>query len=231
MAEDTIKDEEYAPITQELRDYMRMRRLSPSEVVLSYCDNIDALHKSLEEQNAKLHEKVLNQRKQLAEVQEAIERRNNGVLKRRWQKKMDALKNENEEMHNFNYRVREAIKRHEDLTLWGADYTALPLDADGVPVHVGDKMVWRSLYGNREIVRVVTGISNIDFFAYDADRHETVRCVSADYSHYHEPTVEDVLRELWDESHNELLSYSPSDRDAIIMRYAKRLQLADGDAE
>ena len=114
MAEDTIKDEEYAPITQELRDYIERHPTMMHAVGLTdLCDNIDAIHKALEEQNAKLHEKVLNQRKQLAEVQEAIERRNNGVLKRRWQKKLDALKNENEEMRDFNYRVRGAIQRHE----------------------------------------------------------------------------------------------------------------------
>ena len=222
MAEDTIKDEEYAPITKGLREYIERHPTMMNAVGLAdLCDNIDALHKALEEQNAKLHEKVLNQRKQLAEVQEAIERRNNGVLKRRWQKKMDALKNENEEMRDFNYRVREAIKRHEDLTLWGAEYMALPLDADGVPIHVGDWIV--SQWGTKAKVVAVTSEDVYWWEPYGCDW-----CHAFEVRHYHKPTVMDVLDDL-------LMSWpdceGPEDEIALKQRYAKRLQLADGDAE
>ena len=55
------------PITQELRERLKAAALGlvlPTfERLLTECDNIDAIHKELEEQNAKLHEKVLNQRK------------------------------------------------------------------------------------------------------------------------------------------------------------------------
>lgn len=192
MPEDTKKREEYAPITQRLREHLKVAALMQgyelstplAKGVLTECDNIDAIHKALEDANA--------------------------------------------EMQEFCNRLEDATKKHEDVTLWGTDYVALPLDADGVPVHVGDKMVWCSLYGNREIVRIVTGISNIDFFAYDADRHETVRCVSADYRHYHKPTVMDVLDELlmnWPDCEG------PEDELALKQRCAERLRLADGDAE
>lgn len=229
MAEDTIKDEEYAPITQELREYLKKAWLwlpkGRVEEMLAECDNIDALHKALEEQNAKLHEKVLNQRKQLAEVQEAIERRNNGVLKRRWQKKMDALKNENEEMRDFNYRVREAVRRHEDLTLWGTDFTELPVDADGVPIHVGDKLVWTD--GGTERI-TVAGIGRADrnllFYLIDGGAEWTA---AGNKRHYHEPTVADVLREFADGIKNQNADFT----ELAIAEYAKRLQLMDGDAE
>lgn len=226
MAEDTIKDEEYAPITKGLREYIERHPTMMHAVGLTdLCDNIDAIHKALEEHNAKLHEKVLNQRKQLAEVQEAIERRNNGVLKRRWQKKMDALKNENEEMRNFNCRVREAIRRHEDLTLWGTDYTALPVDADGVPIHVGDEMIWYSTSGKWP-TRLVAAITNEGFITYDEALGGYAICQAAHYRHYHKPTVEDVLCELLDKVDDDRAGQAE-----IIAEYAAKLQLVDGDAE
>lgn len=226
----------HKPITQELRAAMNLAWRADSEsyildvtldieVFKALCDNIDVIHKELEEQNAKLHEKVLNQRKQLTEVQEALERRNNGVLKRRWQKKMDALKNENEEMHDFNYRVREAIRRHEDLTLWGADYTALPLDADGVPIHIGDVMD-TSAFGTVEVEGFIH--SAIAFYNYNEGQQARLCTSPAKLCHHHKPTVMDVLDEL-------LMNWSdcegPEDELALKQRCAERLRLADGDAE
>lgn len=223
MPEDTINAGNYTPITRALREYIERHPTMMHAVGLTdLCDNIDAIHKSLEEQNAKLREKVLNQRKQLAEVQEAIERRNNGVLKRRWQKKMDALKNENEEMRDFNYRVREAIRRHEDLTLWGADYTALPLDADDVPIHVGDVMDWED-GGTFE----VEGFGVEGLFYLD-DARQLMWTNARTKHHHHAPTVEDVLREMLD-----VWGELPSNvtNEAIIAEYAAKLRLADDGEE
>lgn len=228
MAEDTIKDEEYAPITQALRLYADTMLSEYSPILFhikELCDNIDALHKALEEQNAKLHEKVLNQRKQLAEVQEAIERRNNGVLKRRWQKKMDALKKENERLRDFNHRVREAIRRHEDLTLWGADYMALPLDADGVPIHVGDVVKGEKVGGGFGEPFEVVGYIMSNGELEPMDEHGCPR--KHEYlHHHHEPTVEDVLWEFTRAILNQKAEY----REQNIAKYAAKLRLAD-DAE
>ena len=227
---------EYKPITQGLREAMNLdgwatngtycvKLSADMDEFNGLCDDIDALHKSLEQECEKLHEKVLNQRKQLADVQEAIERRNNGVLKRRWQKKMDALKNENEEMRDFNYRVREAIRRHEDLTLWGADYTALPLDADGVPIHIGDVMD-TSTFGTVEVEGFIH--SAIAFYNYNEDQQARLCTSPAKLCHHHKPTVMDVLDELlmnWPDCEG------PEDELALKQRCAERLRLADGDAD
>ena len=83
------------------------------------CDAIDAVHAQLErdykvacevnerqdEQYADMvhkldraYEKNRNQRKQLTEVQGALHRRNEGELKARWQKEIDRLERENEEL-------------------------------------------------------------------------------------------------------------------------------------
>lgn len=219
---------DYEPITKGLREYIERHPTMMHAVGLTdLCDDIDAIHKALEEQNAKLHEKVLNQRKQLAEVQEAIERRNNGILKRRWQKKMDALKNENEEMRNFNCRVREAIRRHEDLTLWGRDYTELPLDADGVPIHVGDVMeskVGGPLFGEGSFEVRAMRCDECGWEVYDRLGE---RCAPSLLRHYHKPPVEDVLREFVTEFNRDDTELCD---DEIIESFAKRLQLVDGDA-
>ena len=61
----------HTPITQGLRERLKSAALmlghglsTPlAKGVLAECDNIDAIHKALEDENAKLHEKVLNQRK------------------------------------------------------------------------------------------------------------------------------------------------------------------------
>ena len=42
----------------------------------------------------------------------------------------------------FADRLCRASERREDVTLWGVDYTALPVDADGVPIHIEDVMEW-----------------------------------------------------------------------------------------
>lgn len=225
MAEDTIKDEEYAPITKGLRLYADTMLSEYSPILFhikELCDNIDALHKALEEQNTKLHEKVLNQRKQLAEVQEAIERRNNGVLKRRWQKKMDALKKENEKLRDFTCRVREAIRRREDITLFGADYMALREDADGVPTHIGDKID----RDDGETV-VVTGVSRYGAFYY-SDTEQRIRYMHSSELHHHaDPTVEDVLHQFLDECENAMMRGCSEVPQEVFDNYAKLLQLAE----
>ena len=106
-------------------------------------------------------------------------------------------------------------------------YQLLSLDADGMPVHVGD-MMDTSSFGTVEVEGFVH--SAIAFYNYE-DPQARLCTSPAKLCHRHKPTVADVLRELWDESHDDLVSYGPSDRDAIIERYAKRLQLAEGDAE
>ena len=51
---------------------------------------------------------------------------------------------ETSDMREFCGRIEQAAANREDVTLWGVDYVALPVDADGVPIHVGD-----TVYGCR----------------------------------------------------------------------------------
>lgn len=120
-----------------------------------------------------------------------------------------------EESEAFAKRVQEAVESHEDVTLFGIDYMPLPVDADGVPVHVGDVIEWDDGI-DAEVIAI--GGSTLyyidDVGAVDWTQAGTKR-------HHHVPTVEDLLRELvykWGES---------TDHDAYISEYAAKLQLAD----
>lgn len=65
----------------------------------------------------KLRRKVANQAKQLKEVQTALERRNKGKVKARWQRKLDAAKAENERLRSFARRLYDyAMDEYPDGT-------------------------------------------------------------------------------------------------------------------
>ena len=101
-------------------------------------------------------------------------------------------------------------------------YVALPLDADGEPIHVGDRMEVINGGLQAEACYMQIGPSGIwsvgltkQCHWYDTEslRHPT-------------PTVEDVLRAMLDALDVDVCD----DPDATIAEYAKRLRLA-GDGE
>lgn len=47
------------------------------------------------------------------------------------------------ELEGFAKRVENAVNNSEDLTLFGRDYMLLPVDADGVPIRVGDLLEYQ----------------------------------------------------------------------------------------
>ena len=193
----------YGPITKGLRDYAKIPWTTlSSDVILNYCDNIDAIHRTLEDENATLREQNAELRETVAEHARS-----------------------NVEAVTFLDRLSDAVEKREEVTILGVDYAPLPLDADGMPVHVGD-MMDTSSFGTVEVEGFVH--SAIAFYNYE-DPQARLCTSPAKLCHHRKPTVVDVLRELWDESHDDLVSYGPSDRDAIIERYAKRLQLAEVD--
>lgn len=191
-------------ITDELREYAlgwdegnRVRR-----DLTAIADRIDAEHAQLErdykvacevnerqdEQYADMvhkldraYEKNRNQRKQLTEVQEALHRRNEGELKRRWMREKQDLELQIAKMH------LESVE--------------LPEDADGVPIHVGDVVTMQLLFGGESKPLVV------DRMELSHGRDGDLWCVALDTDkecwnqpslmrHYTPPTVEDVLREF-----------------------------------
>lgn len=90
------------------------------------------------------------------------------------------------EMESFHDRLCRASERREDVTLWGVDYTALPVDADGEPIHIGDVME----SDDGETFKVCRLQLFSSGWAIDGGKFTQSEI------HHHTPTVEDVLREF-----------------------------------
>ena len=108
-----------------------------------------------------------------------------------------------------------------------SDYAKLPVDADGVPIRVGDEVSYIGM----------TRCERVTWIAYGEDGEHHVNTTGGSYTHpdtlrhHHEPTTEDVLDEFAsaydriggsDEEHQKYLD--------LIAEYAKRLQLRGEDA-
>ncbi len=100
-------------------------------------------------------------------------------------------------------------------------YVALPMDADGVPIRVGDVMEWCDPDGEVTVTCEVDAVGVECFFAWDgANGRYAQKCANV-YSHHHEPTVEDVLREFADEVRR------CCDTADTIAEYAAKLRLKE----
>ena len=151
--------------------------------------------------------------------------------------RIDAEAEDNErfrrEAEPFCDRLREASAERADVTLFGVDYMALPADADGVPIRVGDKVVdW-------DTPRLVVAVSedSICLAGYESDSYYRMG-IAKNYRHHHEPTVEDVLRGVvtlcrntWKEgSAFEFYDVDDVMKSGNIADFSAKLRLA-GDAE
>lgn len=131
----------------------------------------------------------------------------------------DMLKTQWEAGVDFDQRLEACADNREDVTLWGVDYTPLPVDSDGVPIHVGDVMeniVCPSVH------REVTGVGVECFYGWDEGNGRYSQFDVVCYRHHHAPSVEDVLEEFvarWMETHHD-------DIPALKAEYAARLRLA-----
>ena len=129
------------------------------------------------------------------------------------------------EAEPFADRLREAVGERADVNLFGVDYTALPVDADGVPIRVGDVMEWRYDNGEFEVI----GIGGNTLFYIDKDSGECEWTAAGDKRHHHAPTVEDVLREFAAKVDT---SWRVTELpNATLAEYAAKLRLAGGEDE
>lgn len=125
------------------------------------------------------------------------------------------------EAEPFHDRLCKAAEAREDVTLWGVDYTALPVDADGVPIHVGDVMEWPD--GETFEVAGIGGETLFYIGNNDECEWTSIDCKR----HHHAPTVEDVLREFADRVCNSGHQWGLDAADTIA-EYAAKLQLKEG---
>jgi hypothetical protein len=122
----------------------------------------------------------------------------------------------------FAERLEAAAAERADVTLFGVDYMALPLDADGEAIHAGDVL---DGYGKTiEVVELRHGRSGWVLISRDGNGYADC----AAFAHHHATTVEDLLREYalkCEEAGN-----SGPEVKRIATEYAARLMLAGEDA-
>ena len=135
-----------------------------------------------------------------------------------------------QDMHNVAYAkgFMDAMKERTDWASWHEDEMAeygwvrLPVDADGVPIRVGDVMKWPTTGETFEVVGIGDGV-----LFYVEDGSEQADWTGASTKrHYHAPTVEDVMVEFatdWESAQD------GEDKTAVLKEYAKRLTLAGKD--
>lgn len=102
-----------------------------------------------------------------------------------------------------------------DENMAESGWVRLPVDADGVPIHVGDVMAYAD---NTKPMEVIALVPPAVFLTEDGPRFADM-C-----RHYHAPTVEDVLREFgkrWDDPAH----YAKGE---LVEEYAAKLQLKEG---
>ena len=122
--------------------------------------------------------------------------------------------------------LRKATAECADVTLFGVDYIALPVDADGVPIHIGDVMEWCD---SGETL-TVEGIGRDVLFYTDGENAEWT--AARNKRHNYEPTVETTLQEFADEVWNrccEGATASDSGIDGLVAECAAKLRLAGED--
>ena len=210
-------------ITNELREYARLFEGSSRHAHLdAIADRIDAEH-------AALAAKSDRQREQLAAMEDALRRRNEGELKRRWQREIDALRDERDEL-------REAVRLSEAKA---SDMVELPEDADGKVIRMGD--ILDNTHKDGFAAKAVIGISYHPggkvYVEVDENR---LRWHDPGRLRHHRTTVEDVLAsyggaaiELHHEHKNGEMGFEEyhAAMDRLAAMYAAKLRLAESEGE
>ncbi len=97
-------------------------------------------------------------------------------------------------------------------------WVKFPVDADGVPIHVGDVM---DGYGKTiEVLELRYGRSGWVLISRDGNGYADTFA----FAHHHEPTVEDVMVEFatdWE------CAEDGEDKTAVLKEYAAKLRLAE----
>ena len=138
----------------------------------------------------------------------------------------DLLKTQWEAGVDFDQRLESCADKREDVTLFGVDYIALPVDADGVPIHVGDVMDEQLPFGG---YAAPAPVDTMELYRGAGGYGWMVRLDSESGAfinpkllrHHHAPTVEDVLREF-------AYGLGVPVADSYVAATAAKLRLAEG---
>lgn len=96
----------------------------------------------------------------------------------------------------------------------------LPVDADGMPVHIGDVMEWP----DGKAFEVIGFGDGVLFYTED---EESADWTGASTKRHHAPTVEDVLRQVIACANNGTHVHGALDTEQIVAEYAAKLQLRE----
>lgn len=98
----------------------------------------------------------------------------------------------------------------------------LPVDANGVPIHIGDELCGYGYPNGGVYCMAINGADVIFVASVGMSYKDMLLWSPKDCRHYHKPTVEDVLRDFV----NRVMSYNEDedDGDAIISDYAAKLR-------
>ena len=108
-------------------------------------------------------------------------------------------------------------------------YVKLPVDADDVPIHIGDEMVFLDLCGNKSEPFVVEGFESPDMWLVHCDEGRVRYTANPMHTrHYYESTVEDVLAEFANKVCNSGHQWGLDAADTIA-EYAAKLRLKEGE--
>lgn len=129
--------------------------------------------------------------------------------------------------------IKNAYAENNDKGMGEHGLVRLPVDADGVPIHVGDVVTMQLLFGGESKPLVVDRMElshgrdgDLWYVALDTDKG----CWNKPslMRHYTPPTVEDVLREFADKVCNSGHQWGLDAKDTIA-EYAAKLRLAGED--
>lgn len=98
-------------------------------------------------------------------------------------------------------------------------YMELPVDADGMPIHVGDVME-----GNGEVLFVAH-----DKVVFEEDNASPVYRYAKGQHHVKPRTIEDILRDVWEEALDYAKSYIWRNPDEVFAERADEIRVMFGE--
>ena len=151
----------------------------------------------------------------------------------------DRIDREHEQAVGFCKRLEDAAEKREDVELFGVEYMpvpvdaedadgvlirigAMPVDANDVPIRIGDVMEWPD-GSTAEVV----GIGPDTFFYVEDGEDAAEWSCASDKIHHHEPTVEDLLWEFGRGWHEQMNGPETFDTVDYVERYAAKLRLKE----
>ena len=127
--------------------------------------------------------------------------------------------------------MNDALYHANDESMAELGWVRLPKDADGEYIHVGDVME----RGNARGHVIALMLSEYPkkwggwlHWGVQLEGEHAPTALDLTFHHYHEPTVEDVLLDLLDESSDPTCDATPTE---LAEKYAAKLRLAEGEDE